>query len=207
MKKALLISILAILSVVAHAQFTFGPKVGFNAQKLSVDQSTITTDFKNNFNFGAYVRVGDKIYIQPEVNYFTTGTVFKRIETNSLSPFEQDITLKNIQIPLFIGFKIIDLELFNLRATAGPTANIVVGKTIESLDSENFIEPIKKTDISDINWGFQFGAGVDVLMFSVDIQYIMGLNNLIKTVNIGGTPVQFDSKNQGFVVTLGWKIL
>ena len=207
MKKALLISILALVSVVAQAQFTFGPKVGFNAQKLTVDQSTITTDFKNNFNFGAFVRIGDKFYLQPEVNYFTTGTVFKRVEVNNLSPFEQDITLQNIQIPLFIGFKIIDLELFNLKATASPTANIVIGKTIESISTGTFIEPIKKSDISDVNWGFQFGAGMDVLMFAIDVQYILGLNNLIETVNIGGAPVQFDSKNRGFVVSLGWKIL
>jgi hypothetical protein len=48
---------------------------------------------------------------------------------------------------------------------------------------------------------------MDVLMFAIDVQYILGLNNLIETVNIGGAPVQFDSKNRGFVVTLGWKIL
>lgn len=207
MKKTLLISILALVAVVANAQFTFGPKVGFNTQKLTVDQSNITSEFKNNFLFGAFVRVGNKVYVQTEVNYFTYGTIFTRGEYGSVKPFQQELTLKNIQIPLFIGVKLIDMKLFNLRAVGGPTASLVVDKFVKTLETSDFIEPIKNSDISDVNWGVQFGLGVDALMFTLDVQYILGVHNLIETVEIGGTPVQFDSKTTGFVVTLGWKIL
>ncbi len=53
---------------------------------------------------------------------------------------------------------------------------------------------------------FQFGAGVDVLMFTLDVQYYLGLNNVINDIELeNGDSVTFDSKSKGFMVTLGWK--
>jgi len=102
--------------------------------------------------------------------------------------------------------KITDLKLVNIRATAGPTANFIVNKKIETTEGSNYISPIKEADIKDVHWGFQLGAGVDVLMFTLDVQYSIGLNNVIGTIDVGGSPVKFDSKKNGFIVSLGWKI-
>lgn len=207
MKRILLLLFGLFVVSTAFSQFKFGPKVGYTTSRLSVDQSDISTSFKNSFLFGAFARIGDKVYIQPEINWHTSGTVFKRPSLSSISPIEQDITLSNIQIPLYVGVKIIDLRVFNLRLMGGGTANIVVNKTIESLQSESYIEPIKESDISNLHWGVQFGVGIDVAMFTLDVQSFFGLSNVIGTINVGGTPIQFDSRKQGFVVSLGWKIL
>jgi len=63
------------------------------------------------FMFGAFVRIGNKIYIQPEVNWMTTGSVFKYPEVNlggsDLSPFEQNIKVNSINIPASLGWRII----------------------------------------------------------------------------------------------------
>jgi len=59
--------------------------------------------------------------------------------------------------------------------------------------------------ISDANWAFQIGAGVDALMFTLDVRYQIGLTNLYE----GNLPERFDIsdiKNNAFLVTLGWKI-
>ncbi len=206
MKKTLILIFFVLFGFVLNAQISLGPKIGYTTLKLSVDQSDITTDMKNNFLFGAFVRLGKKVYLQPEINWYTSGTVFKKVSIGSLSPFEQEVTLRNVQIPVFVGLRLIDLKLVNIRAMAGPTANIVVDKKIETTQTGNYTEPIKDTDIKDLHWGFQLGAGVDVLMFTLDVQYMIGLNNLIGTIDVGGSPVQFDSKKNGFVVSLGWKI-
>jgi hypothetical protein len=206
MKKILLLSILAFLAFSVNAQLSLGPKIGYSTLKLSVDQSDITTDLKNNFLFGAFVRLGNKVYLQPEINWYTSGTVFSRPSIGSLSPFEQEIKLRNVQVPVFVGFKLIDLKLINIRAMAGPTANFIVNKEIETMEGQNYIAPIKETDIKDVHWGFQLGAGVDVLMFTLDVQYSVGLNNVIGTIDVGGSPIKFDSKKNGFIVSLGWKI-
>lgn len=206
MKKAVLFLTFLAFALGTQAQIDLGPKIGYTTTKLSVDQSNITTDLKNNFLFGAFVRLGKKVYIQPEINWYTSGGVFKRPTIGSLSPFEQEIKMRNIQIPVFIGVRLLDLKLISLRAAAGPTANIVMNKTIESNQGSGYIDPIKEADINNLNWGFQFGAGVDVLMFTLDVQYMLGLNNVIGDVKVGGESIKFDSKKNGFVVSLGWKI-
>jgi hypothetical protein len=206
MKKLFLLFV-GLLSInIASAQFSIGPKIGYMSTKLSTDINEIESDLKDGLIFGAFVRLGDKFYIQPEINWYTSSTVFKRPQLQSLSPFEQEIKLDNIQIPLFVGVKLLDLKLVNLRATGGVTANFVVNKSISTFDGDNYINPIKESDINDIHWGLQVGAGVDVLMFTLDVQYIAGMSKIIETINIGSQQVQFDSK-QGFVVTVGWKIL
>ena len=72
---------------------------------------------------------------------------------------------------------------------------------------DNWTEAIKEADIEDMLWSLQVGAGVDVLMFTLDVRYNIGLNNVINDIELpDGTPVTFDSKASGFNVSLGWKI-
>jgi hypothetical protein len=207
MKRIALFLLMALAAGSLTAQISFGPKIGYTTSKLSTDRSDITSDLKSSFLYGAFVRLGSKTYIQPEINWYTSGTVFKSpgIE-GGLSPIEQEVTLKNIQIPLYIGHKIADLKLANIRVMAGPTATIIVDKEVKSKKGGSFIDPIKEADISDLQWGFQLGAGVDVLMFTLDIQYYTGINKIIKDVDVNGSTVKFDSRPSGFMVSLGWKI-
>lgn len=200
---------LALLAAfqLANAQFDLGPKVGFTASTLTVNQDSIENGFRNNFLFGAFARFGDKVHIQPEIIWYTKGTVFKPINLNSPLPVEQEITLSGIEIPLQLGVKLLDLELINLRVFGGPAANIIVNKQIQTNQGSSLTNPIKESDIKNIHWGLKLGAGLDILMFAVDVKYSMGLNNIIGTVNIGGNPVQFDSRSQAFEVSIGWKIL
>lgn len=207
MKKLVLSALLLVTFQFANAQFDLGPKVGFTASTLTVNQDSIENGFRNNFLFGVFARLGDKVHLQPEIIWYTKGTVFKPIDLNSPLPVEQEITLSGIEVPVQIGFKLIDLELLNLRVFGGPSANFIVNKQIQTNQGGSFTNPIKESDISDIHWGLKLGAGLDVLMFAVDVKYSMGLNNIIGTVNIGGNPVQFDSRSQAFEVSIGWKIL
>jgi len=209
MKKTILISAFVLLGSVIMAQgISFGPKIGYTTNKLSSDKSNITTDLKSNFLFGAFLRLGEKVYLQPEINYYTSGSVFRNpsasLDGVNLSPFEDEITMKNIQIPLYIGFTLIDLKLANVRAMAGPTATLILDKKVKPLKSYSLI---KDADIGDFQWGFQFGVGADVLMFALDIQYFIGLNKMIGEVEVpDAAPIILDSRPSGFMVSLGWKI-
>lgn len=207
MKKIIFTLVLLVSFQLSNAQFDLGPKVGFTASTLTVNQDSIENGFRNNFLFGAFARFGDKVHIQPEIIWYTKGTVFKPVELNSLLPVEQEITLSGIEIPVQVGAKLLDLEVFNLRVFGGPSANFVVNKQIQTSQGSSYTNPIKESDIKDIYWGLKLGAGVDILMFAVDVKYSMGLSNIIGSVNIGGTPVQFDSRSQAFEVSIGWKIL
>lgn len=208
MKNLILLLFGLFLTLSATSQISLGPKVGYLTNELSIVETDIKSSLNESLLFGAFARLGGKVYLQPEVNWFTSGAVFTRPSLGSISPIEQEVTLNTIQIPLMIGFKLIDLKLASLRAIAGPSANIVIDKTISTNTSAGFINPIKEADIQNVNWGFQAGGGIDILMFTLDVRYFIGLSNIIGNVNVGGgSSLQFDSRNEGFMVSLGWKII
>jgi hypothetical protein len=203
MKKITFIFILFMASGFAFGQFSIGPKIGFNTSKLTTDLDQIESDVANNFNFGVFVRLGTKIYLQPEINWLTSGGVYKKPEIDDVKPIKQEVTMKSIEIPVIVGWRIINLGVGNIRVLAGPSASIVTDKTVSTSDPDNFINPIKESDIEDMLWGFNIGAGADILMFTLDIRYQMGLNEVIQEVE----GFSFNSKNNMFAVSLGWKIL
>ena len=206
MKKIILVIIMTFAVNVGFAQLTLGPKIGYNTSKLSLDENDIKSDLKNSFQFGFFVRVGRNIYVQPEVNFLTQGSVFKTPEISNFSPIEQEVDLKTIQIPFLIGMKVFNKKIVNVRVFAGPSASIITDKKITTTEIDGWINPIKDADIEDLIWNIQLGAGVDVLMFTLDVRYNIGVNKVIGDVEIDGTPVKFDSKSSGFNVSLGWKI-
>ncbi len=203
MKKLTFIFILFMASGFAFGQFSIGPKIGFNTSKLTSNQDSITTDLTNNFNFGVFVRLGKKIYLQPEINWLTRGGVFKKPALGDIKPIKQTVEMKSIEIPVIVGWRIINLGVGNIRILAGPSATIVTSKNLSTSDGTSFIAPIKDADIQDLTWGFNMGAGADILMFTIDIRYQMGLNDVVK--NVEG--FDLNSKSNMFAVSLGWKIL
>ncbi len=198
MKKIILILAITFFATTAFSQISFGPKIGYNTSKLSTDKSDIKSDLRSGFQFGAFLRLGTKIYVQPEINWVTEGGVFKPISLGSLDPFEDDVKLSTIQIPFLIGVKVFDLKVANLRVFGGPSASIVTDKTIEGTNDLG----IHVDNIEDLIWGLQIGAGVDVLMLTLDVRYNIGLTKVIG--DVGSTT--YDSKTNGFNVSLGWKI-
>lgn len=217
MKRLAVLLIAIITSTTMFGQFHFGPQIGYSASKLSLNTDDITSDLSSNFMFGVFVRMGEKIYVQPEVNWMTSGSVFKYPEVNlggvDLSPFEQDIKLNSINIPVSVGWRIINLHIVNIRLFVGLDANIVTKKTINNSQdlsdvSEDVFKPITEADIKDLNWNYHAGLGVDVLMFALDVKYVgifgepvvgqIKYNEVDQTIGTKGGSM--------FLVTLGWKI-
>jgi len=197
MKKYLLVFVFLLSASIVFAGLNVGIKVGYNAAKLSVNMDTITTNFKSGFQIGAFLRIGKRLYVQPELYYTTQGGVF----TSNISNWKQNVKLGSLDIPLLLGFKIIKNNNMNLRILAGPAASIIVNKTIEG--TENITDPITKADINTVNWNIQAGAGVDLWKFTLDVRYQFGLNQLIKDVG----NLKFNSHNNVWVVSLGFKII
>lgn len=203
MKKFAFIVALLFAGNLVFGQFSIGPKIGYNTSKLTTDLSEIDSEMKNSFNFGVFVRLGSKIYVQPEVNWLTRGGVFKKPEIGDVKPINQEIEMKTIEIPVLLGFRLINLGVGNVRVMAGPSASIITDKTISTSDPDNFTNPIEDADLEDLVWGFNIGAGIDVMMFTLDVRYQLGLNEVITTAK----DFNFNSKNNVFAVSLGWKIL
>jgi hypothetical protein len=195
MKKLLILFIILFVALENYGQFTFGPKIGYNTSKLSTDFDSIKESVKHNFQIGAFARFGKKLYLQPEIYYATSGGTLKREGTT----LQEEIKLNNICIPVLVGFKLINAKVINLRVMAGPTANIIVGKNLEA--DELVEDPLQDSDLKNVAWGLDLGAGVDVFFLSFDIRYEIGLNNIYN-----GTEDQ-TMKSNLFIVSLGFKLL
>ncbi|MEI7662388.1 MAG: porin family protein [Bacteroidota bacterium] len=204
--KKIIIMLLVILPALFSAetmfgQFNLGIKVGYNASKLSTGLQNVSSDFRSGFQFGAFARIGKKVYLQPELYYTTQGGVFSSDSVKN--PWKQTVTIGSMDVPVLLGFKIINAKVVNLRILAGPMASFVVNKSVTDGGLNNAIGPLSKGDFKSVNWSLQAGAGVDVLMFTLDVRYQVGLNQLVSEVK----NYKFDSKNNVWVISLGWKIL
>jgi hypothetical protein len=201
MKKLILLSASLIIGSVAFAQipgFSIGPKIGASFSKYTTDQDQIREEVKNTFYFGAFARLGKKVYLQPELLFMKRDGKLTDNSTPEGTPESQvGLKINTIDLPILLGIKVMDLKAANVRVMAGPVASFVINK---SITGENWDEAIDEDDFKNMNWGLQFGAGVDVLFLTLDIRYEIGLNDVSKLEN-------FSLKNNMFTVGLGWKIL
>jgi hypothetical protein len=198
MKKSILILLLVLLSIAgAQAQFCIGPKVGYSASKLSTTIPEIKESMNNNFQIGAFMRLGQKVYFQPEVLYATRGGIFE--DTLNL---QEEIKFKSLDVPLMVGFHLLNLKVFNFRFMGGPVASFILDKDL-SFD-ENMIDPITESELKDIIWGLDVGLGIDVLFMTLDVRWEFGLNNLYES-SVSGE--NYSINNNLFIVGLGFKLL
>jgi hypothetical protein len=195
MKKIIILILVLFAALDDFGQFSLGPKIGYSASKLSTDFDTIKESAKNNFQIGVFFRFGKKLYVQPEIAYATSGGTLK-LEGTTL---KETIKLKNLYVPVLIGYKIINAKIVNLRIFAGPVANFILNKEVDF--DETYPNPVQESDLKNIAWGIDVGAGVDVFFLTLDLRYEFGLNNIYT-----GTDSQ-SIKSNVFVVSLGFKLL
>ncbi len=201
MKKLLLVLLILAFGPLGKAQgiLSLGPKIGFNSNTLTENLDSIHAGIKNSFQIGAFVRVGSKVYLQPEVNYqLVSGTLNKSLGSLVL---QQDITIKTIKVPALIGVKLINKGPFNLRVMAGPTFTYLFDKKLDP-SKMNELWPIQSVDdLKSSIWSVQMGAGLDVLFMTLDVRYELGVENMYNGSS------SFDLKNNTFNVSLGIKLL
>jgi hypothetical protein len=195
MKKLLILIIILFAAFQNYGQFTFGPKIGYNTSKLSTDLDSIKESVKHNFQIGAFARFGKKLYLQPEFVYATSGGTLKREGTT----LQEEIKLKNICVPVLVGYKLINAKVINLRILAGPSANFIISKDLEADDLVQ--DPLQDSDLKNASWGLDVGAGADVFFLTLDIRYEIGLNNIYKGQE------DASMKSNLFIVSLGFKLL
>lgn len=238
MKKTfLLIAALLIMGSAAFAgggiDLAIGPKVGFQTASLSYQKADIKAGFSNHFTAGIFGRVTvGRVYVQPEVLYFKTSNVFDAhvigVEENENlfnlpTGANVNLTLNqmNLQVPILVGFNVIDLDVVTLRAQVGPTANFVLqSKTLydQTYTLEGQTAEIANTTTDEkfnpksISWGVQAGLGVDVVKrITLDINYNFGLSKMFDALNETTLGETFDfsnidnTKQNMFMVTIGYK--
>jgi hypothetical protein len=202
MKKILFVLLLTLSASLAFGQFTLGPKIGYTTSKLSTELEDIHSSIKEDFDFGLFMRIGRKVHLQPEIIWTSKGAHLERTENSNLKAINQEFNLKTIDIPLHLGFRLVNFGVGNIRFLFGPNASIVVDKTVSIQEKEEYINPIKTADIEDLIWAVNVGGGIDLFMFTIDVKAQFGINDIVEQAD----NIDFHAKTNLFIVSLGWKI-
>ena len=177
MKNFLLIILLIAFATAVDAQgaFNIGPKVGYNSYKLSNNLDSVQASIKNSFQVGAFIRIGKKVYFQPEANYQVSRSTLSKSLRNRVQ--SQDVTVTSIKVPVLLGAKIINAKAFNLRFMVGPAVTFILDKKLNP-STMGELWPIHSVDdIKNSIWSVQMGAGMDILFLTLDVRYEMGIDN------------------------------
>ncbi|MGG5507304.1 MULTISPECIES: porin family protein [unclassified Myroides] len=171
----------------AQSPINVGIKTGLNFTDFSSNPKEYSTKNSSGFGVGAMARINlNRSYIQADVMYTEKSVKFE-------SPLGSDkTTMKNIEIPVVYGYKLLKSPLYNVRVFGGGVYSVVLNNLSKS-SVDNAFNEFDKSNI-----GYRVGAGVDVLKFTFDVSYDGGLSNVSK---------DFSSKPNTWFIAVGYKFL
>lgn len=216
MKKIITLSIMLLIGQLSMAQlFSIGVNAGYEAasgynqlKEMNLASNVVNelkSGFANGFQLGGWMRIGAKsVYLQPEVLLnFKNSTQTVYIDNTAL---QSSFKSHTVEVPLLLGYKLIDLKVINLHVTTGPRFIFNSGSTLTQLGNWGTFSSTLTQQVKSGNWGWQFGAGLDILALSINVDYCdyfapstsFTLNNQV-----------FHNSNDGHAIfiTLGWRLL
>jgi hypothetical protein len=194
MKKIIFPLFLFILSTSLMAQPTFdlGLKAGLNNSKVTLKLDQINSESILKYHIGAFGRIGfGRIFLQPEAYFSAKGGEVEGSIIDVASRFD----FNTLDVPLLLGIKVLKGEKADLRIMAGPVFNIVTSNDIEGDDLLN------SQYYKDNYFGFQYGLGVDIFAFTLDLRMENSANKFYQHPDS-----ELDGKNSTFMISLGYNI-
>lgn len=203
---------------------SFGLKIGANFSELNtlevktprltgpggvpvVSGGQIVYDFFQDNNSrttglvgGAFVRIGRKFFVQPEVLVSAKGGSFDLAKTG-LATQKIDVKFTTVDVPLLVGVK-----LGPLRLNAGPMASLTVSENQSLKDALNQYssQSIDET-FKQAVFGYQAGVGVTVLSINLDVRYEGNLSDLSQVgIKTPSNDARFTTKTNLWQVTVGF---
>ncbi len=226
MKKALLLLAVLFVAITTNAQFDFciGPKVGYQTLKLSTDKQVIKSELSSNKTFGVFARVTiKKFFVQPELLYYKSGKVFdvnlfgEDFGLSNLNPTPTlTINQSNMAMPVLLGWQFVNIPLIKMRANFGPVFYFAVGEAKYSTTLfGNETSVSVDSSVEEVTVGGAVGLGIDLWRFTLDINYSLGVSDVIDDeleLYVPGhkeIPVKVNdgTRQNIFTVMLGFKIL
>lgn len=149
--------------------FTAG--ISSNRIKFKDIPQAIGTQANTGYMVGAFMRVNlGKLYLEPALNYSHKKSVIEeKAQALGENPDNFDLKLNTFDIPVMLGFQVLDLSIVKLRAFLGPVLSVGKVKNLKKLG-----------DISTdkTNWHGKVGVGVDIWKLTFDIDYEKAFKNL-----------------------------
>lgn len=176
MKKYFFTLLVAALSFSAKAQFNIGVKGGINFSHLSVNNGSINSTALPGYQIGLWSRIGKGFYVQPEVYLGSSGSNFDFQYNNQTVTESGKVRFTTLNVPVLLG-QSFGFSKLNFRIMAGPMYSYVLD------NNENLSQNVQNAyrdfgNYRNSTLGYQAGAGVDILKFSVDLRYEGGLTEI-----------------------------
>lgn len=218
MKRILFSTVFLLFVTIVSAQFNFGLKAGYNSSLSlknlsslsngSYTMDNVKSEMWNNFQAGAFARVFiNKFYIQPEILYSVQKKEYELkqvlIDEDTRRDVNTYMNISNVEVPILLGYKLLDLKVLNVRAFAGPRFTMNSGSSLqyENLTEEQITTAGLVQDFKDSQVSIDAGIGVDLFMFALDARV-----NLIQDFQKTSDLKNISMPTNTFVISLAWKI-
>jgi hypothetical protein len=154
-----LILLFTALSVNAQKGSSFGINAGLNFNSngalSELGELSLSSATQGGFHIGVYGKLGNKIFLRPEVWYTKTQSGYNEV----------DLKTSKIDVPVLAGVK-----LFGLNFFAGPAIQILLDSEI---DGTSLIDEAKAFTI-----GTQLGVGINLgKKVGLDFRYERGMKS------------------------------
>ncbi|MHC5201618.1 porin family protein [Myroides sp. LJL119] len=177
MKKKILLCLAMVFAIATTNTFAqsvspvhIGIKAGANFTEMSTNLKDYNSKSATGWGAGAMFRVNiKKAYLQAELMYTEKNVKFDGATNQETS------TMKNLEVPLVVGYRFIKLPVLHVRGFAGGVYTNMVGDNFKTKDIAGVFDNFNKD-----NLGYRVGLGVDVLNFTLDVSYDGGFKNVSK---------------------------
>ena len=192
----LIIGFSYMLSSQIPINFGFGG--GASQAKYNIGTDSLNGENVTSWQGGVFARVKiKKLYIGVDAFLKSNPGTFTSISGNT----KGEISVLGLDVPVVLGWKIVDKKLFNFRIYGGPSLQL------------NFYEKVKtsfngSSFEADENWQFKggpkwsitAGTGIDIAFVTLDIRYLYSVSDWS---NISVSEIN----NSGVQLNVGFKIL
>gem|GEM_PF-457894 len=173
----LLFTFLMVLAAQLPAQVVVNPKVGINFSGFKGDIKDFQAESRVGWNAGIDLRFGESaFYFTPGLHYYSfTAELQKNSNLQDNIQLEENTSIQSLRAPLNLGIRLTgEGGLMALHARGG----IVPSYTLSVQEKENFDLDID--DLNRFNYGANVGLGLDIAIFTVDVNYEFGLSEPFK---------------------------
>ena len=189
-KSVILTVVLACIGFTINAQnnSSFGFKGGLNYSANgdyfeSASTNAETPDRNIGYHIGVFGKIGDKLYLRPELVYTATKSDYD----------SDEFSIKKIDVPLLVGLKVIG----PISVFAGPSFQYILETEFEGID----IDTVK----NDFSVGFNFGVGFNLNKIGIDLRYERGFSENEATfidTNIATVNSRIDTRPDQLILSL-----
>lgn len=191
-------------SVATGSFFSLQVKGGVNLAQIKTDAGSFNANLEESLQtqkgyvFGASMRVGRKLFIQPELLFSQKGGEVKSLVNNVMTGFDMQYT--TLDLPLLVGYKI---GRFHILGGPVFSNNISSNTGLKEAINATYYSYLNDNGYKKSTMAFQVGAGLTLLGLTLDVRYETGQNILNSIQNLEG----LTTKPQLIQATIGFKII